>query len=63
MRVGGPAGFTGNGPSAMVSVMSFSVPSPVAAMLGDSAMVTGRIGTSTRPPVPLPVHDPGEVST
>jgi hypothetical protein len=62
-RVGGPAVFAGNGPSAMVSVMSFSVPSPVATMSGESAMVTGRIGTSTRPSVPLPSHDPGESST
>ncbi len=44
-RVGGPAGFAGNGPSAMVSVMSLSVPSPVATMSGESAMVTGRTGT------------------
>ena len=43
--------------------MSFSVPSPVATMSGESAMVTGRIGTRCRPSVPLPSHDPGESST
>ena len=26
-------------------------------------MVTGRLGTSTKPSVPLPSHDPGAVST